>query len=555
MVTVCLYANLKLEISVNAYVMECGFNFQCYCILGHLNLKENSSMRSGLMSDLSVECSSCSEATSLKTSSVTNQGQSFDVNRRAVYHSLETGGGYEGLVSFCSIMNMPCISSAAYYKLVDTILVAQEAEAKDEMQQASQRLRDYIFKENGEKNCDDVVVDVAVSFDGTWAKRGFTSLTGVVFVLAVDTGEVLDYHVLSKECRKCTMKKSRCKTDKEFEEWQIEHISSNQCDINFTGSSPAMEAEGAKILWSRSVELHKIRYKWMVCDGDSKAHAAVEDTYDECKVEKLDCVGHVQKRMGKHLMNLKSTTKGKLADGKSIGGQGRLTEVRIKRIQRYYGLAIRQNTLKKAHPTENEVNVAVYTMKKNIIAILHHSIQSKDLAKQHRFCPVGESSWCKWQQDIATGTKTYKPDDCLPGVFCDLLSPTFMTLSESKLLERCVRGATQNRNECINALVWARCPKNKHHGAKSVRCAVASSVCHFHSGASSKVRVMERLSIPAGVFTKQASARKDKRRIRKADRQTTDKAKRQRQGVQLLQTRREEALREAEGVMYEAGAF
>ena len=121
--------------------MECGFNFQCYCILGHLNLKENSSMRSGLMSDLSVECSSCSEATSLKTSSsVTNQGQSFDVNRRAVYHSLETGGGYEGLVSFCSIMNMPCISSAAYYKLVDTILVAQEAEAKDEMQQASQRL-------------------------------------------------------------------------------------------------------------------------------------------------------------------------------------------------------------------------------------------------------------------------------------------------------------------------------------------------------------------------------------------------------------------------------
>ena len=351
------------------------------------------------------------------------------------------------------------------------------------------------------------------------------------------------------------MKKSRCKTDKEFEEWQIEHISSNQCDINFTGNSPAMEAERAKILWSRSVELHKIRYKWMVCDGDSKAHAAVEDTYDECKVEKLDCAGHVQKRMGKHLMNLKSTTKGKLADGKSIGGQGRLTEVRIKRIQRYYGLAIRQNTLGKAHPTENEVNVAVYTMKKNIIAILHHSIQSKDLAKQHRFCPVGESSWCKWQQDIATGTKTYKPDDCLPGVFCDLLSPTFMTLSESKLLERCVRGATQNRNECINALVWARCPKNKHHGAKSVCCAVASSVCHFHSGASSKVRVMERLSIPAGVFTKQASARKDKRRIRKADRQTTDKAKRQRQGVQLLRTRREEALREAEGVMYEAGAF
>lgn len=83
------------------------------------------------MSDLSVECSSCSEARSLKTSySVTNQRQSFDVNQRVVYHSLETGNGYDGLISFCSTMNMPCMSSAAYCKLVDTILVAQETEAK-----------------------------------------------------------------------------------------------------------------------------------------------------------------------------------------------------------------------------------------------------------------------------------------------------------------------------------------------------------------------------------------------------------------------------------------
>ena len=58
--------------------------------------------------------------------------------------------------------------------------------------------------------------------------------------------------------------------------------------------------------------------KWMVCDGDSKAHGAVKDTYDECKVEKLDCVGHVQKRAGKHLMNHKSSNKCKLAQGKSI---------------------------------------------------------------------------------------------------------------------------------------------------------------------------------------------------------------------------------------------
>ena len=146
---------------------------------------------------------------------------------------------------------------------------------------------------------------------------------GSFFVIAVDTGEVLGYHVLSKECRKCSIKKSKCSSDEEFEEWLIEHQASNRCDINFAGSSPAMEAEGAMVLWKRSIELHNLRYRWMVSDGDSKAHSAVEDIYGECKVEKLDCAGHLQKRMGRHVMNLKAVTKGKLADGKTTSGKGR----------------------------------------------------------------------------------------------------------------------------------------------------------------------------------------------------------------------------------------
>ncbi|PFX15010.1 hypothetical protein AWC38_SpisGene20799 [Stylophora pistillata] len=210
------------------------------------------------------------------------------------------------------------------------------------------------------------------------------------------------------------------------------------------------------------------------------------------------------------MLNLKARTKGKLADGKPIGGRGRLTESRIKRLQKYYGLAIRQNTLTKANLTEREVDVAVYTMKKNIIAILHHSVQSQDAAKQHRFCPVGEDSWCKWQQDCATGTNTYEAGDCLPEVFFELLKPTFITLSETKLLQ---------------------------------------------SGAASRARIMQRLAIPAGEYTQKASEEKDKRRLRKSDLQTSAKEKKRRQGEQMRRTRREDALREADGDTYEPGGF
>ena len=140
----------------------------------------------------------------------------------------------------------------------------------------------------------------------------------------------------SKSCQKCAFKKSKCENDKEVEEWLLDH----ECDITYVGSSPAMESEGAVVLWGRSIEHHNLRYKWMVSDGDSKAFKSVESVYGELKVENLDCVRHVRKRMGKHLLTLKARTKGKLADGISIGGRGRLTEKRIKQLQKYYGLAI-----------------------------------------------------------------------------------------------------------------------------------------------------------------------------------------------------------------------
>lgn len=92
-----------------------------------------------------------------------------------------------------------------------------------------------------------------------------------------------------------------------------------------------------------------------------------------------------------------------------------------------------------------------------------------------------------------------------------------MTLSETKLLERCVCGTTQNRNKCINLLVWVRCIKHKHHEVKVIRCAVASAVLHFEGGATSRERAVERLSIPAGKFTKKASHIRDKKQLQKSD--------------------------------------
>jgi hypothetical protein len=51
------------------------------------------------------------------------------------------------------------------------------------------------------------------------------------------------------------------------------------------------------------------------------------------------------------------------------------------------------------------------------------------------------------------------------------------------------------------------------------------------------------------------SAVKDKKQVRKSDKAATEKDKKRRCTGKLLRTQREEALREVEGVSYEAGGF
>ena len=42
-----------------------------------------------------------------------------------------------------------------------------------------------------------------VEVDGSWTKQGFTSDYGITVVVSCLTGDVLDYHVMSKYCNNC----------------------------------------------------------------------------------------------------------------------------------------------------------------------------------------------------------------------------------------------------------------------------------------------------------------------------------------------------------------
>ena len=99
-------------------------------------------------------------------------------------------------------------------------------------------------------------------------------------MISVDTGEVLDYDFKSKLCMECTRRREMYGEESdEYKAWFDGH--KDKCTRTHTGSSGSMECSIAKKIWARSLD-YKLKYKFIVCDSDSKAYNSVWDTYGCC---------------------------------------------------------------------------------------------------------------------------------------------------------------------------------------------------------------------------------------------------------------------------------
>ena len=146
-----------------------------------------------------------------------------------------------------------------------------------------------------------------VSLDGSWQKRGHASLNGVV--TAMSNGKCVDVHVLSKYCRQCQIWQRRKGTDI-YDKWKVTHV----CKINHVKSSGAMEGVGAVEMFFRSVTKNTLIYNEYLGDGDTSSFKEVVASapYADYDVvpEKIECVGHVQKRLGTRIRNKVKEYKG-----------------------------------------------------------------------------------------------------------------------------------------------------------------------------------------------------------------------------------------------------
>ncbi|GFV63540.1 uncharacterized protein TNCV_4389061 [Trichonephila clavipes] len=311
--------------------------------------------------------------------------------------------GFAGAFKLCSTLNLPRLTKTAYKNQEAKLLKVVLEVAEESMIKAATEIVEK------QQNLSSDIVKCGISVDGTWQRRGYTSMNGCVAAISVDTGKMLDIEVMSSYCPTCKRLQTMPRNF-EYESSKADHI----CQCNFTDSSSKMEIVGASRIFLRSEKNRRLQYTQYYGDGDSKAFMSVKDTYGLNSVTKFECIGHVQKRVGSRLRKLKTKTKG-------LSGKGKLTDNFIDRLQNYYGIAVRSNVGN------------LTAMQQNVIAALYHCASS-DKKPMHGQCPIEKESWCYFQRGVANGTKCSTKYAGLSNDVLNKIKPVYLELCDKQIL-------------------------------------------------------------------------------------------------------------------------
>lgn len=136
--------------------------------------------------------------------------------------------GRHGINLFCGLMDIgKGLSKNAY----DLIVAYVHSASKSVFEFSCKRAIEEEKKEN-EKN-KTPILHLKVSGDGSWKKRGFSSLFGVSSLIGNATGKVIDLVVKSSYCKSCLEWKD--KNSEEYKLWYEEH--EPNCTCNHIGSA------------------------------------------------------------------------------------------------------------------------------------------------------------------------------------------------------------------------------------------------------------------------------------------------------------------------------
>ncbi|GFV49484.1 uncharacterized protein TNCV_4544671 [Trichonephila clavipes] len=412
-----------MEVLLNLFLQLCCPR----CFEEGILLSEDSTY--DLCSNFVIRCKHCDFYSGVFSSKKTLNGP--EVNTRFLYGMRQIGKGFSAGFKLFDTLNLPRLSKTAYTNHENKLMSVISEVSELSMQKAASEL--LVLHPTKNK-----ILECGIYVDGTWQRRGYSSMNGCVAALSVDTGKVVDIEIMSSYFPTCR-NISKMPRSIASETFAADHV----CHRNFQGN-----------------------------------YISVKDTYGKESVTQYECLGHVQKRVGARLRKLKSKNK-------NLSGKGKLTDSFIDRLQNYYGSAVRSNV----------GNLS--GLQQNVIAALFHCSSSVE-KPMHGQCPIRKDSWCYYQRTLSCCKNPKEKYKGFSNEVLNMIKPTYLELRTKELLTKCLHGKTQNSNECLNGVIWQRVPKEVFVCLKTLKSGALDAVIQFNNGYKGCVEIFKKLNITPG---------------------------------------------------------
>ena len=124
--------------------------------------------------------------------------KTYEINRRLLFAFRVLGCGLQSVKTFCSLLDIQnSFSNSLYYNFLDNLHAASKT--------VFEIIQKKAVSEEIEANsaAGNELTHLSVSGDGSWKKRGFSSLFGLVSLIGKYTVKILDLIVKSSYCQAC----------------------------------------------------------------------------------------------------------------------------------------------------------------------------------------------------------------------------------------------------------------------------------------------------------------------------------------------------------------
>ncbi|KYN12276.1 hypothetical protein ALC57_15556 [Trachymyrmex cornetzi] len=268
------YDDIEIDIGRNNVILDylTVFTFLSRCLKCKecdSNVRFTRTCERGLGFRLVIKCM-CKKENCVSSSPLINTA--YQINRKLMFVMRMLGLGLHSINIFCSLMELSAgFANGTYYTFLDKLNAARSTFEIIQRKAVAEEKEQNVKAGNTKTH-------LSVSGDGSWKKRGFSSLFGVATLIGKFTHKVLDFSVKSSFCQSCSNWALKKETA-EYDDWYDIHKAA--CIINHSGGSGAMEVESMKEMFCRS-HLLGVKYATYIGDGDTKTsvQTAIRPVYE-----------------------------------------------------------------------------------------------------------------------------------------------------------------------------------------------------------------------------------------------------------------------------------